>query len=331
VHIASTITSESALLSATSKRERTQDASGRLLREIGERGALVVKDVTTILSMAREARGQVLAALREIYDGTWIRNVGSDGGRKIPWQGRIAFIGAVTTAWDTAHSVVAAMGDRFVLLRLSSREGRLRAGRQAIANTGNEEAMCAELAAAVADVVAGVGGQGVDLSDDETDRLLVAADLVTLVRTAVEYDYQGNPTQAHEPEMPTRFAKQLAQVLRGAVAVGLSREAALRLAIRCARDSMPPIRLAILDYLANHTGGAYTAEVRKGVNLPRTTVDRQLQGLHMLGVLDCAEHEYSLDGGRHRWHYSLAEGISPTVLAVPKRDAKLSSFVSKGA
>jgi predicted transcriptional regulator len=120
-------------------------------------------------------------------------------------------------------------------------------------------------------------------------------------------------------------------VLRGAVAVWLSREAALRLAIRCARDSMPPIRLAILDYLANHTGGAYTAEVRKGVNLPRTTVDRQLQGLHMLGVLDCAEHEYSLDGGRHRWHYSLAEGISPTVLAVPKRDAKLSSFVSKGA
>lgn len=52
---------------------------------------------------------------------------------------------------------------------------------------------------------------------------------------------------AHAPEMPTRFAKQLAQVLRGAVAIGMDRIAALRLAIRCARDSMPPLGLALLD------------------------------------------------------------------------------------
>jgi len=164
------------------------------LRQIGERGTLIVKDVTTILSMDRTARGQVLAALREIYDGTWIRQVGTDGGRAIPWVGRIAFIGAVTTAWDTHHAVVATMGDRFVLLRTSSREGRIRAGRQAIRNTGSEKLMRAELAAAVAGVITGIDGHGVDLTDGETDRLLAAADLVTLARTAVEYDYQGNPT-----------------------------------------------------------------------------------------------------------------------------------------
>ena len=37
--------------------------------------------------------------------------------------------------------------------------------------------------------------------------------------------------------MPTRFAKELAQIIRGAVAIGLTRTEALRLAIRCARDS----------------------------------------------------------------------------------------------
>lgn len=180
--------------------------------------------------------------------------------------------------------------------------------------------MRSEMAAAVAGVIAGVDERAVELTDVETDRLLAAADLVTLARTAVEYDHQGNPIQAHEPEMPTRFAKQLAQVLRGAVAVGMGRDEALRLALRCARDSMPPIRLAIIDYLAGRQAGAYTSDIRKGVKLPRTTVDRQLQGLHMLGVLDCAEDEYGPNSVR--WRYTLAEGVEPGALVIPDRGSE---------
>jgi hypothetical protein len=108
--VVSTITSEGALLSATAKRERGKDATGGLLREIGDRGVLVIKDVTSILSMGRELRGQVLGALREIHDGSWVRKVGTDGGRSLPWSGRIAIIGAVTTAWDQAHAVIAIDG-----------------------------------------------------------------------------------------------------------------------------------------------------------------------------------------------------------------------------
>jgi hypothetical protein len=44
-------------------------------------------------------------------------------------------------------------------------------------------------------------------------------------------------TLFHAPEMPTRFAKQLTQIIRGGVAVGMSRKRAMKLAIRCARDS----------------------------------------------------------------------------------------------
>ena len=94
----------------------------------------------------------------------------------------------------------------------------------------------------------------ITVTDEETDRLLAAADLVTLARTGVEYDYRGDVIDAHAPEMPTRFAKQLTQIVRGAVAVGMNRADALRLAIRCARDSMPPLRLAIIDDLAAHPG-----------------------------------------------------------------------------
>ncbi|MGH3635439.1 MAG: bifunctional DNA primase/polymerase, partial [Mycobacterium sp.] len=207
--IVSTISSEGALLSATAKRERTKDATGGLLRKIGSRGVLVVKDVTSILSMSRELRGQVLAALREVYDGRWSRNVGTDGGRPGDWAGRVAVIGAVTTAWDTAHAVVSSMGDRFLLIRMDSGVGRQASGRKAIGNTGSETEMRAELAATVADVLKGMNRNPVTLTDTETDTLLAAADLVTRARTGVEYDYRGDVIDAHAPEMPTRFAKQL--------------------------------------------------------------------------------------------------------------------------
>ena len=85
--VTSTISSEGALLSATAQRERTKDATGGLLRRIGARGLLVVKDVTSILSMNRDSRSTLLAALREVHDGHWERNVGSDGGRSLAWSG----------------------------------------------------------------------------------------------------------------------------------------------------------------------------------------------------------------------------------------------------
>jgi hypothetical protein len=70
--------------------------------------------------MCRDARATVLAALREIHDGYLSRNIGADGGRTFDWRGRIVVVGAVTTAWDRAHDVTAAMGDRFVLVRMDS-------------------------------------------------------------------------------------------------------------------------------------------------------------------------------------------------------------------
>ena len=260
-------------------------------------------------------RAEVMAALREIYDGHWVRTVGTDGGRTLKWEGRIALVGAVTTAWDTAHAVIATMGDRFVLLRIDSTKDRACAGQRAIANTGSEDKMRAELSMAVADVLAGASSTGIEINHEETDKLLAAADLVTRA-TGVEFNYRGDVVDAHAPEMPTRFAKQLAQVVRGGVAVGMNRKAAMRLAIRCARDSMPPLRLGIIDYLAAHPDST-TTEVRKGIGKPRTTVDRQLQALHMLGAVVCEEEE-AVSKDKTIWRYSLNDDIDPAALVVPR-------------
>ncbi len=301
--VASTIASEGALLSASAQKDKAKDATGGLLRKMGSRGVLVIKDVTSILSQDRNTRGPVLAALREVYDGHWTRHVGTDGGRTLSWQGRIAVVGAVTTAWDAAHAVISTMGDRFVLVRMDSHTGRVAAGRRAIGNTGSETEMRAELATAVGDVLASVeGDSGITVTDEESGELLAAADVVTLARTGVEYDYQGRVIDAHAPEMPTRFAKQLTQLVRGGVAVGMERGDALRLAMRCARDTMPPLRLAIVLDLAEHPLSR-TSDVRKRLQKPHNTVDRQIQALHALGLIHTTEGETT------GWRYSVNDGI----------------------
>ena len=170
-------------------------------------------------------RGQVLGALREIHDGSGFARSAPTAAVAYPGPDR-SVIGAFTTAWDQAHAVVASMGDRFVLVRVDSTNGRVAAGRKAIGNTGVEKQMRAELAGAVAGVIAGMETTGTTLTGEETDIVLAAADLVTLARTGVEYDYRGDVIDAHAPEMPTRFAKELTQIIRGAVAIGIPRHEA---------------------------------------------------------------------------------------------------------
>jgi hypothetical protein len=313
-YITSTISSEGALLSATSRKSRAKNATGGLLRKIGDHGLLVIKDVTSILSADRNTRAGVLAALREIYDGRWERNVGTDGGMSLTWTGRIAVVGAVTTAWDAAHAVISVMGDRFVSIRSNSTVGRSKAGRQAIKNTGSETTMRAELAAAVGGLIGSIAtGQTWQIEDNEIERLIKAADIVTYARTAVERDFRGDIVDSHAPEMPTRFAKQLAQMVRGGLALGMSRGTALQLALRCARDSIPQLRLEILLELASNPRSR-VIDVVRNIAKPYRTIRRELEGLHIPGLLRCDEEQAETDEKKTVWRYSLADGFDRATL-----------------
>src|SRR5262249_29653092 len=116
-HEAATIT-EPSLLSGTRDAERTEGAKGGLLKTIGGFGILILKEFTSILSMNRDARAALLAALREIYDGHWTRHVGVDGGRSLTWAGKLGIVAACTETIDRHHEVMSAMGERFALFRL---------------------------------------------------------------------------------------------------------------------------------------------------------------------------------------------------------------------
>ena len=322
--ITSSIASEGALLSATAKRERTSDSTGGLLLRLGDSGVLCIKDVTSILSMNSDARLAVLAALREVADGYWERNVGTDGGKSLTWRGRIVVIGAVTSAWDTHHAVISSMGDRFLLLRVDSTRNaaRLTSGRQSLANIGRESAMRAELRDAIAGVIAHMR-PAEPLEDDDADALLRVANLVTASRTAVERDRRGDVVAAHALESPTRLVKALGQLVRGAVSVGMTADDAVGLALRVARDCVPPLRVAALQAVETNPG-ATTSDLARYLDRPRSSVDRALQELHLLGLLTVVTGE-----GETKWRYLIAPDVDLDALGLITGSATFTRKVGK--
>src|SRR5439155_21641856 len=136
------------------RRERSKDAKGGLLREIGEFGILLHKDFGSVISMNRDTRAQVLAALREIYDGSWTRHVGTDGGRTLSWSGKVGLLAGCTPAidLDRHYAVMGSMGERFTLYRLPKVDAE-RQVRRSMSHIGKEKTARAELGQAIAAVL----------------------------------------------------------------------------------------------------------------------------------------------------------------------------------
>jgi hypothetical protein len=305
--VVSMISSVGALLSGTARREVAMDATGGLLRKLGPSSLMVIKDMTSILSMDRANRSSVLAALREIHDGKWVREIGTEGGRTLTWTGRVGLIAACTSAWDRAHDVINTMGDRFILARFDSNYGRAAAFQQAWKNSGQEVTMRRELAQVVGSLLGQIDvANPPHLGKAEEQRLFDLADLTTRARTGVDVDTRLDVIVANMPEMPTRFAKQLFQVVRGALALGLSLSEGMGLAARCARDSIPPLRLIVLDYLSTAPGSS-TQEVAKACGLLWYTAKRALDALYALNLV-------IIQGEDREVTYTLRAHINPDVI-----------------
>ena len=185
-------------VSGTPLKDRAKDATGGLLPRSSASGSslLVIKDVTSILSMNRDTRALVLAALREIHDGRWTRNIGADGGRTLEWRGRLVVIGACTTAWDAAHQVIATMGDRFLLVRLAADAKGRRSPACRPSATSATKPRCARSCPREVGKLLGCVSARPRPSSSPTTRQRTSsalADLVTRARTAVERDFKGNP------------------------------------------------------------------------------------------------------------------------------------------
>jgi DNA-binding MarR family transcriptional regulator len=322
VHSAATIT-EAALLSGTPKRDRDSAAKGGLLREIGSFGIVLCKDLTSVLSMHSDTRAALLAALREVYDGSWTRYVGTDGGRMLHWRGKLGLVAGVTPTIDRHHAVTSTMGERFVLFRLPPVDSSEQA-RRSFAHAGRESQMRSELTAAVSALFAsGPPFQPADIDDDERERLVDLSTFVVRARSAVERDRSTREIELiPEPEAPTRLIVVLARLLAGLDAIGLDRATAWRVLTKIGLDSVPALRLQLVGELARVAPDetSSTAQLATRLEYPKTTTKRALEDLAAHKLV----HRYRLGDRRDTlwmltdWTRARLERIGGTEPAIPR-------------
>jgi hypothetical protein len=317
VHEASSLT-PAGLLSATPKKGREADAKGGMLNQIGSYGILTFKDFTTVLSMRRETMAEILAALREIYDGKWKRSTGTDGGREFKWKGKIGAIIGVTEAIDSHHGVMVQMGERFVMLRLadSSQDHLFRA----LEHVGSfDGSMKAELADAVSGLFSGLGKlkETRALTLAEKVRLNDVTWLAVHLRAGVERDRIGREIlQVYRVEGPSRLGLTLERLLAGLCAIGVNRRRAFQIIEKIALDSVPPTRLKAWRALKakrdehdiEQARWLTTTEVSLAVDLPTTTVRRALEELQVHGLV---LRESEGEGKAHKWRIADPKKMRP--------------------
>jgi hypothetical protein len=299
VHAAATLT-EGALLSGTPGKEREAGTKGGLLREIGEFGILLCKDLGSVLSMNRDARAAVLAALREVFDGSWTRHVGTGGGRTLHWSGKVGLVAGCTPTIDRHHAVMGAMGERFLLFRLPEVESGEQA-RRALAHAGGESEMRAELAQTVAKLFALPACEPLPRTSEDDERLISLATLVVRARSAVERDgYSREIELIPGSEAPTRLVVVLARLLAGLDAIGADRAVGWPVITKAALDSIPAIRRAVIDVLVA-ADELKTSAVAAVIDYPTQTTRRALEDLAAHGI---AQREVGGEGKADLWRLS---------------------------
>ncbi|HST24417.1 MAG TPA: hypothetical protein VLJ76_00345, partial [Gaiellaceae bacterium] len=264
------------LLSGFERKEGSGPAS--LLLKIGSFGILAFKDLTTVLTMHREARAAIIGQLREVADGRCEKSFGN--GLHVEWKGKLGLVAGVTPVIDEQHAFLAVMGERFLLFRMPE-VARRDISRRSLSRRGHEPELRDRIQAAVGDFLEQHRECGrLDLPDEFTEPLITLADIVTRARSGVARDgYSRDLLYLPEPEAPTRLAKQLAQLAAAALRIGVGPAETWRLVCKVGWDSVPAVRHAVIKQLAQADEPLVMAEIEQATGLPQKTTQRVVEDL----------------------------------------------------
>jgi hypothetical protein len=274
------------LLSGTPRQQQSPGARGGLLRQIGQFGVIVCKDFGSILDMRPDTRAEVLAALREIYDGHWTRHIGSDGGKILTWSGKVGLLFGVTGVIDAHYAVIGVMGDRFLFNRIEPHQDQFLWAHKHMGTAGTQ--MRKELAQAVTDLFASPMQQPQALNDVELKRLHRLAYTAVCLRGAIARDTRTKELETiYGAEGTGRIGIALEQLFMGLITLGVDRASAFKVIIAVAMDSAPPNRRRIYKHLHSFKpNAATTTAIAIKVRLPTKTARRALEELEAYGLIE---------------------------------------------
>jgi len=249
---------------------------------------IVMKDFTTILTMYREKRAEILAQLREIYDGQFSKEWGN--GKSFEWTGKVGLLAGVTGVIDREYALGAILGERFLLYRVKGAPARVLARRAILQRASYEEQQRKNLRLIVAEYLETLLPVAPPMPEPITDGIIALAEFTAKARSPVFFDPKTNAIDlVPEPEAPGRLAKQF-DLLARALAV-VRQEKAVSLAtystvVQVAHDTLPTTRQTMLQALLA-TGSstifgsiaASTTDIATATDYPTSSARRYLEEL----------------------------------------------------
>jgi hypothetical protein len=274
---------------------------------------LILKDFTSVLSMRSENQQEILAQLRECYDGNYYKMFGN--GKEVKWSGRFNLLGACTPVYDAHYAVIGSMGERFLLYRTNTRNGYEMA-LKAQEMVGYEDEMRKEISTSLLRFLSQFDNVSLgDFKSDEdvTKSIIALSCFCSFGRCPVKRDYR-NQCVTYEPEVegPARIVKQLTQL---GIALALVNgkngidESIYRIIKKIGRDLLPTQRLRIIKHLWDSrtieylSGWEKTTDIADKLNMPSTTALIVLEDLMTVRMLKRRRGES--EGGRPPYMWQL--------------------------
>lgn len=298
------IKGEAALLSGVKAKDRADDATGGILREIGDNGCLIFMDFTSVLSKSREAVTELLGVLRELYDGTWVRDIGGEGGRSLTHTGRVSVIAGVTNAIDRHYEVNSEMGQRCLYYRIPSTDGYQESlsAVNAVDPDGRELERQNTVTAMfhALDLSFAKPTRRRELSMREAHRVVSLAQLGAKLRSGVPRDWRDRTVvDVPSDEVATRMAQQMTQLYLGMEMLGVNEQESWAAIEKVTYDSMPLLRRLVLKEIEDGIGKP--AEVARRVRVAESAARRAIEDLELLGVVEQHKSKHAAATAVGKW------------------------------
>jgi len=294
VHDVSSVKTVGALLPGSPRRDRQRDSHGGLLKRIGSRGCLVFKDFTTMLSMTQDNIKELMSAFREIYDGRWRRDVGTDGGRTLMWEGRLGLLGGSTETVDQQHALISEMGERMAFFRYPVSDGwgesRDSLNEEELEVSRNELRELVTVFFDALDMGWAEATARRKYLQHEWMRLATMAAVTARSRSTVyRHPYTREVELVPQPENPSRVATILGQIYLGLEVIGLEESERWPIVSKIALDSIPMIRRKAIEYIRRKTEFAVESTVSELIEVLDccdTTARRVTEELRIYGLIE---------------------------------------------
>jgi hypothetical protein len=269
--------------------------------------AIVIKDLTSILSKKEEARSAIFSQFREITDG-YLRDEWGNTVKKEYTGLHFTIVFGSTNAIERYYSMYSNLGQRMVFMRPEN--DRVKAREKSEDNRGKKDEMRKELHAVtmrfVKTVLDRLQTEPIpEIPQEIKDRIGNLCDFLGTARTQIHHDFKGFIDELPEIEFPTRINSTICKLMEVHAFIHRRKVADKddqSFVTKVLRDNLPTTRMRVMEnmIMGDEPCWGTSSEIGNRAKLPIETTKRILEELTALSLIEKLAREDKGEGEDRR-------------------------------